>query len=202
MVKIITKQKLNSRSQSLQLTQAVLFKFQNYIFNCIICMQFEREQLKLPRWNWWPHWSLDQDLSPLSATTSRQMEHDTEPKDFPPPASPSSTTLSLLFLLLLLLLLLSSSSSLPRPIRKTLKSEQERERERRRLNEMELGQGWENKGKRIVIWDLKSWGWTRLNFYFVGFFLWLPITLVQSTLPTVAIHCRCLHLPVDFKYFF
>ena len=63
-----------------------------------------------PRWNWCPHWSWAQDLSPLSATTSRQIEHETEPPhDLPPPPpppppqlpSPSSTT---------------TSSSFPKPI--------------------------------------------------------------------------------------
>ena len=78
----------------------------------------------------------------------------------------------------------------------------------------EKGQEWENKGRKGVIWDLKSlvWGWRRLNFFgiflfpfnpfaIVGFFLRLLITLVQSTSPTVAIHCRCLHLPLTLNYF-
>lgn len=63
-----------------------------------------------PRWNWCPHCSLAQDLSPLSATTSRQIEQETEPPydlpPQPPPSPPPTPSLSST----------ATSSSLPRPI--------------------------------------------------------------------------------------
>lgn len=52
----------------------------------------EKKRSYWPRWNWWPHWSFAQPRSPLSVTTSRQIEHETDKAAFPPPAaSPSST---------------------------------------------------------------------------------------------------------------
>lgn len=36
---------------------------------------------EVPKWNWWPHWSLAMDLVPSSTTSSRQIEHGTSTRD-------------------------------------------------------------------------------------------------------------------------